>query len=57
MLNEIERLTKKYGRQHESLIKEAIIWLDKIEKELKIKLPQNRDTYIKDLLSYIAKEK
>jgi len=56
MLNEIERLTKKYGRQHESLIKEAITWLYKIEKELNLK-PMNRDAYIEDLLLYVVKEK
>ena len=55
MLNEIERLTKKYGRQHESLIKEALIWLDRKEKELNLK-PMNRDAYIEDLLLYVVRE-
>jgi hypothetical protein len=57
MLNEIERLIKKYGKKHEILIKESITWLDKAEKEWKLEEPMNRDRFIEDLLEHISGEK
>lgn len=55
MLNEIERLTKKYGKQHESLIKDAITWLDRNEKEWKLEEPMNKDRFIENLLEHIVR--
>jgi hypothetical protein len=56
MLNEIERLIKKYGKQHEDLIKDSIKWLEQNEKNWNLDKPINRDRYIEDLLSNIAKD-